>query len=139
MDLGASVATTPVVTMMMLTKGDLLNRRMTQRLKIRSCWKLIYHQTGRSRLEACAWKAPMVRPDGCMYYAISGNCRKGIKCKNADAHTPKGYRRTVAWLLAKLNKSRNQAPQGPVKIMTKEHPVADDAPGYVNLRMTNTV
>ena len=62
------------------------------------------------------------RPCGCMYYATFGNCLKGTKCNNANGHTPEGKRRTAAWLLAKLNESPNQAPQGPVKIMTRDHP-----------------
>ena len=60
------------------------------------------------------------RARGCMYYAIFGNCLKGTKCNNADAHNPEGRARTAAWLMQKLSEAPKPGPNGPVKIMSRD-------------------
>ena len=60
------------------------------------------------------------RPRGCMYYAIFGNCLKGIKCMNADGHNPEARARTGAWLQTKLDEIPKVGSKGPVKILSRD-------------------
>ena len=60
------------------------------------------------------------RPRGCMYYTIFGNCLKGVKCANADGHTPEARVRTAAWLKSKLDEIPKVGTNGPARILSRE-------------------
>ena len=42
-------------------------------------------------------------PTSCIYYAIFGECKRGVECKNKDAHNAQAADRTRKWLRQKLD------------------------------------
>lgn len=48
-------------------------------------------------------------PKSCIYYAVFGECKRGIECKNREAHNLQAAERTRKWLRMKLDE---QGPRG---------------------------
>ena len=60
--------------------------------------KLVLHA-----VEPAKAKGDAQYPPSCIYYAIFGDCKRGIECKNKGAHNLQAAERTRKWLRMKLD------------------------------------